>query len=155
MTRSCGDDHPGKSKPQLSGTLDALGGASMRLALDTNRYTDLCRGDAAVVETIELADEVWLPFIVLGELRAGFAVGSQGPRNEAVLCRFLMKPGVGVLYADEQTTHHYATVYRQLRKQGTPIPTNDMWIAALVLQHSLSLCDRDAHFDALPQLMRV
>ena len=127
----------------------------MRLALDTNRYTDLCRGDVSVVETVELADEVWVPFIVLGELRAGFAVGSQGLHNEAVLRRFLLKPGVGVLYADEQTTHHYGTVYRQLRKQGTPIPTNDMWIAALVLQHSLVLCARDAHFDVLPQLPRV
>ena len=127
----------------------------MRLVLDTNRYTDLCRGDASVIHTVELADEVWLPFIVVGELRAGFAVGNQGPHNEAVLRRFLLKPGVHVLYADEQTTHHYATVYRQLRKQGTPIPTNDMWIAALVLQHSLILFARDTHFDALPQLMRV
>jgi tRNA(fMet)-specific endonuclease VapC len=127
----------------------------MRLALDTNRYTDLCRGKPEVVETVEAADEVWLPFIVLGELRAGFAVGSQGPRNEAILRRFLLKPGVDVLYADEQTTYHYANVYRQLRSRGTPIPTNDMWIAALVLQHSLALCDRDAHFDALPQLTRV
>ena len=127
----------------------------MKLALDTNRYTDLCRGDVSVVETIELAEEVWLPFIVLGELRAGFAVGSQGPRNEAVLRRFLLKPAVGVLFADEQTTHHYAAVFRQLRKQGTPIPTNDIWIAALVLQHSLILFARDAHFDALPQLPRA
>jgi tRNA(fMet)-specific endonuclease VapC len=128
---------------------------AVKLALDTNRYTDLCRGDGSVVDTVERADEVWLPFIVLGELRAGFAVGTQGPRNEAVLRRFLLKPGLGVLYADDQTTHHYATVYRQLRKQGTPIPTNDMWIAALVLQHSLVLCARDAHFDALPQLTRL
>lgn len=128
---------------------------AVRLALDTNRYTDMCRGIADVVDTVEAADEVWLPFVVLGELRAGFAVGSQGPRNEAVLRRFLLKPGVAVLYADEQTTHHYAQVYRQLRKQGTPVPTNDMWIAALVLQHSLVLYDRDAHFDALPQLTRV
>lgn len=127
----------------------------MRLALDTNRYTDLCRGDASVVETVERADEVWLPFIVLGELRAGFVVGTQGTRNEAVLRRFLLKSGVRVLYADEQTTHHYAAIYRQLRKQGTPIPTNAMWIAALALQHSLVLCARDAHFDALPQLTRV
>lgn len=127
----------------------------MRLALDTNRYTDLCRGDARVLETVEACDEVWLPFIVLAELRAGFAVGSQGPQNEAVLRRFLLKPGVDILYADEQTTHHYASLYRQLRKQGTPIPTNDMWIAALVLQHSLILYDRDAHFDTLPQLTRV
>ena len=131
------------------------GDAGMRLALDTNRYTDLCRGDAFVVETIEHAEEVWLPFVVVGELRAGFAVGSQGPRNEAVLRRFLMKPGVGILYADDQTTHHYASVYRQLRMQGTPIPTNDMWIAALVLQHSLALFARDAHFDALAQIVRA
>jgi tRNA(fMet)-specific endonuclease VapC len=128
---------------------------AVKLALDTNRYTDLCSGNASVVETIERADQVWLPFIALGELRAGFAVGSQGPRNEAVLRRFLLKPGVGVLYADEQTTHHYAAIYRQLRKHGTPIPTNDMWIAALALQHSLALFARDAHFDALPQLTRV
>lgn len=127
----------------------------MRIALDTNRYTDLCRGDVTVVEAVEFAEEVWLPFVVLGELRAGFAVGNQGPRNESSLRRFLIKPGVGVLYADEQTTHHYAAVYRQLRKQGTPIPTNDMWIAALALQHSLVLCDRDAHFDHLPHLTRI
>ena len=127
----------------------------MRLALDTNRYTDLCRGDASAINTVEHADEVWLPVIVLAELRAGFAVGSQGARNEALLRRFLLKSGVRVLFADEQTTHHYAAVYRQLRKQGTPIPTNDMWIASLVLQHSLVLFARDAHFDALPQLSRV
>lgn len=128
---------------------------ALRLAVDTNRYTDLCRGNMEAVETVEAADELWLPFIVIGELRAGFATGTQGPRNEAILHRFLLKPGVDVLYADEQTTHHYANIYRQLRKQGTPIPTNDMWIAALVLQHSLTLYDRDAHFDALPQLMRA
>ena len=127
----------------------------MRLALDTNRYTDLCRGDASVLDTLELADEIWLPFVVVGELRAGFALGSQDPHNEAVLRRFLLKPRVGVLYADDQTTHHYANIFRQLRKQGTPIPTNDMWIAALTLQHSLVLFARDAHFDALPQLTRV
>ena len=108
-----------------------------------------------MVRTVEAAEAVWLPFIVVGELRAGFAAGTQGPRNEAAMRRFLMQPGVGILYADEQTTHHYSSVYRQLRTQGTPIPTNDMWIAALVLQHSLALCARDAHFDALPQIVRV
>jgi tRNA(fMet)-specific endonuclease VapC len=127
----------------------------VRLALDPYRYTDLCRGDASAVEIVEVADEVWLPFIVLGELRAGFAVGSQGPRNEAVLRRFLLKAGVGMLYPDQQATHHYAALYRQLRKQGTPIPTNDIWISALVPQHSLVRFARDAHFDALPQLTRV
>ena len=128
---------------------------AVTLAPDTHRYADLCRGNARAVEMVEAADAIWLPFVVVGELRAGFAAGSQGPRNEAVLRRFLLKPGVGILYADEQTTYHYASVYRQLRKPGTPIPTNDMWIAALVLQHSLSLYDRDRHFDALPQLLRV
>ena len=127
----------------------------MRLALDTNRYSDLSRGDLTVAEIVGRAEAVWLPFIVVGELRGGFAAGNQGPRNEAILRRFLMKPGVGILYAGEQTTHHYANIYRQLRKQGTPIPTNDMWIAALALEHSLVLCARDAHFDALPQIVRV
>jgi len=128
---------------------------AMKIVVDANRYADFSRGEASVVKSLELAEEVWLPFIVIGELRAGFALGTHGPHNESFLRRFLLKPNVGILYADEQTTHHYATVYRQLRKQGTPVPTNDMWIAALVLQHSLSLCDRDAHFDSLPQLTRV
>jgi len=128
---------------------------ALRLALDTNRYTDLVQGDPRVAESVASADEVWLPFIVVAELRAGFSLGNRGTQNDAALRRFLFKPSVEVLYADEQTTHHYASVFRQLRKQGTPIPTNDMWIAALVLQHSLTLCARDAHFDALPQIPRA
>ena len=127
----------------------------MRLALDTNRYTDLCREIPEVVTLIEEAEAVFLPFIVLGELRAGFSVGRRGAENERVLRRFLMKPEVAVLFADDQTTHHYAALYRQLRQQGTPIPTNDLWTAALVLQHGLVLCDRDGHFDHLPQIPRV
>lgn len=127
----------------------------MRVALDTKRYTDFCRGDLAVVEALETAEAVFLPFVVLGELRAGFGVGRQGPRNEGVLRQFLLRPGVETLYADDQTTHHYGMLFRQLRTQGTPIPTNDLWIAALVQQHSLVLCARDRHFDRLPQLARL
>lgn len=127
----------------------------MRLALDTNRYTDLARGEAATVALVEHADGVFLPFAVLAELRAGFAVGRRGAENERVLRRFLMKPGVALLFPDDQTTHHYAAIFRQLRGQGTPIPTNDLWIAALVLQHDLVLCDRDRHFDHLPQIPRA
>jgi predicted nucleic acid-binding protein len=59
------------------------------------------------------------------------------------------------LRPDDQTTHHHAAAYRQLRTQGTPIPTNDLWIAALVLQHSLKLHDRDRHFEHLPQIVPV
>jgi tRNA(fMet)-specific endonuclease VapC len=126
----------------------------VRLALDTNRYTDLCRGAAEVVTLVEHAEAVFLPFVVLAELRAGFAIGTRGAENERVLRGFLRKPGVAVLFADDQTTHHYATIFRQLRQQGTPIPTNDLWISALVLQHDLVLCARDRHFDHLPQITR-
>jgi tRNA(fMet)-specific endonuclease VapC len=127
----------------------------MRVALDTNRYVDLCKGMVETVELLEEAEEVLLPFVVLGELRAGFAHGRREAENERVLRRFLLKDGVRVLFADDQTTHHYASVFRQLRKQGTPIPTNDMWIASLVLQHNLALHARDTHFNHLPQLVLI
>jgi len=127
----------------------------VRVALDTNRYVDLCKGVPETVEILETAQAIILPFVVLGELRAGFAHGRRQAENEQALRRFLLKDGVVVLYPDEQTTHHYAAVFRQLREQGTPIPTNDMWLAALVLQHGLVLHDRDRHFDNLPQLVRA
>ena len=81
--------------------------------------------------------------------------GAGKPENESVLRRFLLKEGVYVLYADDQTTHHYASVFRQLRRQETPIPTNDMWLAALVLPHNLALRARDGHFDRLPPIVCV
>ncbi len=124
----------------------------MRVALDANRYTDLCQGDLAWAGLLGDVDEVFLPFAVLAELRAGFAVGSRGRDNEQVLQRFLRKPGVEVLYPDDTTTRTYARLYRQLRHQGTPIPINDLWIAALVVEHNLTLCSRDRHFDHLPQI---
>jgi predicted nucleic acid-binding protein len=127
----------------------------MRVALDTNRYTDLMRGDAATTHAVETAEAVFLPLFVLGELRAGFALGRHGAANEGALRQFLLRPGVEILYPDQQTTLQYAAIYRQLRGQGTPIPTNDMWVAALVLQHDLCLLDRDKHFDALPQITRM
>ena len=127
----------------------------MRVALDTNRYVDLCKGVDQTIEVLEQADEILMPFVVLGELRAGFAHGRRQAENERVLRRFLLKGGVRVVFADDQTTHHYASVFRQLRKQGTPIPTNDMWIAAIVLQHNLVLHARDKHFDHLPQIILV
>ena len=127
----------------------------MRVALDTNRYVDLCKGLTETVRLLEAAEEILLPFVVVGELRAGFAHGRRTAENERLLRRFLMKDGVRVLCADDQTTHHYAAVYRQLRQRGTPIPTNDMWLAALVLQHNLVLHARDRHFEQLPQLALV
>jgi tRNA(fMet)-specific endonuclease VapC len=128
---------------------------AVKVALDTNRYVDLCRGVAGTVKLLEEAEAVLLPFVVLGELRAGFAQGRRQAENERTLRKFLIKDGVSVLFADDHTTHHYAAVFRQLRRQGTPIPTNDMWLAALVLQHNIALHARDKHFDHLPQLVRV
>lgn len=128
---------------------------ALRLALDTNRFSDLGRGDAELEQLLERAEAVFLPFVTIAELRAGFSLGTRGRENEKVLQRFLAKPGVGILWPTETTTRQYANLYRQLREQGTPIPTNDLWIAALVIEHGLVLCDRDRHFDALPQLERM
>jgi tRNA(fMet)-specific endonuclease VapC len=127
----------------------------MRIAIDTNRYVDFARGLADAVSRLRAAERILVPLIVLGELRAGFLAGSRAPENEANLARFLNSPRVDVLLADEDTTHHYARLFHQLRRQGTPIPTNDIWIAALVVQHQLYLFARDTHFDHLPQIPRL
>ena len=68
---------------------------------------------------------------------------------------FLHRPRIEVVFPTMETTRHYANLFRQLRAAGTPIPVNDLWIAALVVQHDLVLYSRDAHFDALPQLPRI
>jgi tRNA(fMet)-specific endonuclease VapC len=127
----------------------------VNLLVDTNRYRDFCAGEPDVAERFRTAETVCLPFVTLAELRAGFLAGSAGARNEGVLSRFLGRPRVRVLWPDEQTTHHYARLFLQLRRQGTPIPTNDLWIASLAVQHDLALCSRDGHFDHLPQLSRA
>ncbi|HUT76424.1 MAG TPA: type II toxin-antitoxin system VapC family toxin [Polyangia bacterium] len=127
----------------------------MRLAIDTNRYVDFCRNEESIVRGFQLAREIVVPFVTLAELRAGFACGTMAKRNAAVLTRFLGRPRVRVLWADDGTTHHFANLFRQLRQQGTPIPTNDLWIAALCTQHDLILASRDAHFDRLPQIPRT
>ena len=123
-----------------------------RVALDTNRYVDLCRGDMHVLNVVQSATVILVPWVVLAEVRAGFLLGSQGPRNEGTLVRFITTARVRVLFPDDQTTHHYARLFAQLRRQGTPIPTNDIWIAAVVIQHGISLCSRDKHFMVIPQL---
>lgn len=127
----------------------------MKLALDTTAYSALARGEPRTAALVRAAQQVNIPFVVLAELRAGFAAGTSGRRNEALLARFLSSPRVTVVYADEQTTHHYANVFAQLRRQGTPIPTNDIWIAAIVLQHDLTLLTSDAHFSHLPQVAKA
>ena len=127
----------------------------MKIALDSNRYTDFCRGEARAAEVIRAADDIRVPLIVVAELRAGFVFGDKRTENEKVLVRFLSSRRVRVLAPDEQTTHFYADIYAALRRKRRPIPTNDLWIAAIVLQHDLVLFDRDRHFDAVPQVPRL
>lgn len=125
----------------------------MKVALDTNAYSDFMRG-SKWLEAVQQANKVILPLFVLGELRAGFLQGNRSARNEADLERFINSARAEVLSPDTQTTRVYAALVAQLRKQGTPIPTNDVWIAALCLQHDVLFCSSDEHFDHIPQLAR-
>jgi predicted nucleic acid-binding protein len=124
----------------------------VRVALDTNRLTDLFQGDAALAERLGLCDEVWIPLIVLAEIKAGFLGGNRRHRNEILLRKLLSKATVGVLLPDRETAEHYARLFVQLKRAGTPVPDNDLWIAALALQHDLQLITRDKHFKNIPQL---
>jgi tRNA(fMet)-specific endonuclease VapC len=124
----------------------------VRIIIDTNRYRDFCEGTGEALEVIRRAETIFLPFITLAELRAGFAAGRQGPLNDRVLTRFINKPRVKLLFPDEETTRQYGYLYKQLRSQATPIPTNDLWIAALAVQHDLFIFSRDEHFAHLPQI---
>jgi len=126
----------------------------VRVALDTNRLTDLFQGDAELADRLGECDEVWLPLVVLAEIKAGFYGGTQQHRNQVLLQSFLAKPTVGVLLPERETAEHYARLFVQLKRAGTPIPDNDLWIAALVLQHDLQLITRDQHFERVPQLLR-
>ncbi len=128
---------------------------ALRLALDANRYVDFCRGVDAAVDPLRRAAEIVLPYVVLAELRAGFRCGGRARQNEQVLGRFLQSPRVAVVFADDGTTHFYAELFAELRAAGTPIPTNDLWIAALVVQHDLTLLTRDKHFRHVSRMARM
>jgi tRNA(fMet)-specific endonuclease VapC len=127
----------------------------MRLLIDTNRYSDMIRGDGDVGSRFASAAELWMPIIVMGELLAGFAHGKDRRSNENKLRRFLNKPSTGLLLLDESTASVYGDISNTLRTQGTRIPTNDIWIAALALQHDLTLDTRDQHFHHVPGLKLV
>ena len=124
----------------------------MKILFDSNRYKDFCSSDSEIINCVRQADKIYFPFIVLAELRAGFACGTKAKKNEAVLIQILSQNSVDVIYPDEETTHHYAHLFKQLREQGTPIPTNDLWIAAIAVQYDLLLASKDKHFRHLPQI---
>jgi tRNA(fMet)-specific endonuclease VapC len=127
----------------------------VRLALDTNAYRLMMDGDAEAARLVRTADHLLMPVPVLAELRFGFLNGTKGRENEANLVRFLDRPRIEVLRCDEETAVRFAELKLQLKKQGTPIPLNDVWIAALVLQHHATLFTRDSDFARIPQLPRV
>lgn len=127
----------------------------MKLALDTNAYRSFVEGKAEAVELVRRADVIGFPVPVIAELRFGFLNGTRGRQNEATLVKFLDSPRVVVLTCDEQTTHFFAELKLQLKRQGTPIPLNDVWIAALALQHTYVLFTRDSDFAHVPQLARA
>ncbi len=127
----------------------------VRVALDTNRLTDLFQGDAELADRLGECDEVWLPLMVLAEIKAGFLGGSQQHRNEVLLQSFLARPTVRILLPARETAEHYARLFVQLKRAGTPVPDNDLWIAALALQHDLTLITRDRHFMCIPQLLQA
>jgi tRNA(fMet)-specific endonuclease VapC len=124
----------------------------VRAALDTNRLTDLFRGDSALADHLGEYEEVWIPLVVLAEIKAGFYGGSQQHRNAAQLNHLFAKPTVDLLLPGRETAEHYARLFVQLKRAGTPVPDNDLWIAALVLEHDLILITRDRHFEHIPQL---
>ena len=125
----------------------------MRILLDTNRYTDFCKAVPEAVAPVTAAEQVFLPFVALAELRGGFQAGTLARENERTLARFLASERVSVLYPDETTTQVYAGLFAQLRRQGTPIPTNDIWIAAGALETGGLLITSDRHLLSMPLIM--
>jgi tRNA(fMet)-specific endonuclease VapC len=119
------------------------------LCLDTNTYSAFFAGKAQAVRIISKADQVWLPAPVLGELRAGFLKGSKSAENELLLQEFLASPHVHVIAVDEAVTRCYGKIFDQLRRDGQPIPTNDLWIAACVMHAAYPLYTLDKHFAAV------
>jgi len=120
------------------------------LSLDTNAYTMMMRPRESLRQCVLQADPVCISTVVLGELYAGFLLGTQYAQNLADLSEFLASPGVEVIPVTHSIAERYGTIVRQLKEQGTPIPTNDIWIAATALETGTRLVSYDSHFDNVP-----
>lgn len=120
-----------------------------QILLDTSAWTAHRRGHPEVAEAVASADSVAINVTVLGELLQGFRAGSRPEKNRADLERFRSSPRFRLLALDEDTADRYALIVTQLRRAGTPIPTNDCWIAASAYQHGLELLTTDHHFLAV------
>jgi tRNA(fMet)-specific endonuclease VapC len=124
-----------------------------KVLLDTNAYTSLLRGDQAVLEALGRAGVVFMSVFVMGELYGGFKGGDRELENRAQLDDFLRRPTVRVLTATQETADIFGAIKHRLRKAGTPIPINDVWIAAHATESGSHLMSYDAHFAGVPGLL--
>lgn len=123
------------------------------MILDTNALSAAADYEPDALEVVAGAERLAVPVIVLGEYRLGIAQSRHRADYEDWLLQWI--GAVSVLEIEEDTTHHYAEIGLELKRIGKPIPTNDLWIAALCRQHGLPLLSRDRHFDAVPGLQRL
>jgi tRNA(fMet)-specific endonuclease VapC len=121
--------------------------------LDTNGISALAEGESALEAILSKAALVAIPVIALGEYRYGISQSRHRKYYEQWLNEYL--PKFRLLTVDDQTTIAYSTVRTELKKAETPIPSNDVWIAALCRQHSLPVLSRDRHFDVVTGITRL
>jgi predicted nucleic acid-binding protein len=124
-----------------------------RVMMDTSAYTAFLRGNPRVKEAVQQANEIVLSPVVLGELLAGFLMGRNEKKNRAILRDFFSSPRVVMVEMDEGTSERYAVILQSLRMKGTPIPTNDVWIAASAMQHGLKVLTTDKHYLEVAQIL--
>ena len=117
-----------------------------RLCLDTSAYSNFQRGHRQTVDCIDRAYWIGVPAVVRGELWAGFFLGSQADRNAQALALFLDHPAVETLDVDGDVARIYGEIFAELRNKGTPLPTNDIWIAATAIHAGATVLTFDAHF---------
>ena len=123
------------------------------MILDTKALSAAADREPTALKIVAGAENLAVPVTVLGEYRLGIAQSRHRKAYENWLREWIA--AVRVLDVDERTAHHYATIGLELKGKGKPIPTNDLWIAALCRQQSLPLLSRDRHFDAVAGLRRV
>lgn len=123
------------------------------MILDTNAVSALLAGDAALADILAAIPRHHLPVIVIGEYRFGLLRSRHRRVLEPLLTALIRESSV--LLVDETTAEHYSLVREELRAKGRPIPENDVWIAALALQHAQPVVSRDDHFDAVRGLVRL
>lgn len=124
-----------------------------RVLLDTSAYTALLTGDREVLLKLAGAETVFMPVFVLGELYAGFRGGKRERENRERLASFLAKPPVKILPATQDTAEIFGLVKDRLRRAGTPIPINDVWIAAQALEVGAQVLTYDVHFEKVSGLV--